>query len=106
MRRVVLALFLLAAAAIPARGADPAKVLRVAFPTDITGLDPHATSDAYSNRINRAMFDSLLQYDFLKRPFTLQPSVAEAHAFMPHPWRYLDVDVARRAVIATPASNP
>ena len=61
-----------------AHAADPSKVLRVAFPIDITGLDPQATSDAYSSRINRAIFDTLLQYDFLKRPFALAPSVAEA----------------------------
>jgi oligopeptide transport system substrate-binding protein len=58
--------------------ADPSKVLRVAFPVDITGLDPQTTSDAYSSRMCRAMFDSLLQYDFLKRPYELAPSTAES----------------------------
>ena len=44
--------FVLAAAA---QAADPAKTIRVAFPNDITGLDPHAVADAYSSRIERAI---------------------------------------------------
>ena len=69
-------LFALTASA--ALAADPAKILRVSFPVDVTGFDPQAVSDAYSTRINRAMFDSLLQYDFLKRPYQLAPSTAES----------------------------
>ena len=72
----------LALALIPSSGtihaADPAKVIRCAYNVDITGFDPQATADGYSNRTMRAMFDSLLQYDFLKRPYALAPSVAEA----------------------------
>src|SRR5262249_7736427 len=37
--------------------ADPNKVLRVAFPTDVTGFDPQAVSDLYSNHINRVIFE-------------------------------------------------
>jgi ABC-type transport system substrate-binding protein len=59
-----------------AQAADPAKTIRVAFPNDITGLDPHAVADAYSSRIERAIFDSLFAYDFLKRPYALVPSTA------------------------------
>ncbi|MEO7762026.1 MAG: ABC transporter substrate-binding protein, partial [Casimicrobiaceae bacterium] len=67
-----------AGAFVPAHAADPGKVIRVAFPVDVTGFDPQTVSDAYSSRINRAMFDSLLQYDFVKRPYVLTPSTAEA----------------------------
>jgi ABC-type transport system substrate-binding protein len=76
---LILALSVVLAAISPnaAQAADPNKVLRVAFPTDITGFDPQASADAYSNRINRAIFDPLLQYDFLKRPFALAPATAE-----------------------------
>jgi len=74
--------WLLAGAALlassSAAAADPAKVLRVAFPNDITGLDPQAVADAYSNRVLRSMFDSLLAYDYLKRPYALVPATAEA----------------------------
>jgi len=71
-------LLLLLAAATAAPAADPAKVLHVSFPVDITGFDPQATADAYSARIERAIFDSLLQYDYLKRPYELAPATAES----------------------------
>ena len=61
-----------------ASAADATKTLRVSFPVDVTGFDPQAASDAYSNRVNRAVFDTLLEYDYLPRPFVLKPSVAEA----------------------------
>ena len=37
------------------------KVLRVAFPIAETGFDPQAVGDAYSNYVNRAIFDALKQ---------------------------------------------
>ena len=39
--------------------ADPSKVLRVALPWDITGLDPAATQDLYSNTVETRIFDAL-----------------------------------------------
>ncbi|MEO8677388.1 MAG: ABC transporter substrate-binding protein, partial [Casimicrobiaceae bacterium] len=74
--RLALAI-LCAAVAVVAQAADPSKVLRVAFPVDVTGFDPHGISDAYSTRICRSIFDSLYQYDFLKRPYELVPSTAD-----------------------------
>ena len=70
------ALFTLAA--MGAQAADPAKVLHVALQTDVTGFDPQVASDAYSGWICRAIFDSLLQYDYLERPYALKPSTAQA----------------------------
>jgi ABC-type transport system substrate-binding protein len=64
-------------AAPPAFGADPAKVLRVSFPTAETGFDPVHVSDIYSNTINEAIFDRLLTYDYLARPAKLVPMAAE-----------------------------
>ena len=58
--------------------ADPAKVLRVVFPVAETGFDPQATSDYYSANIERAIFDSLYQYDWLARPYRLVPNTAAA----------------------------
>ena len=81
MRRRPIRLFgavLFAVVQVASHAADPAKVLRVSFPVDVTGFDPQAVSDAYSSRINRAIFDSLLQYDFLKRPYELAPATAES----------------------------
>jgi len=76
-RAAMLALLGAALVAFAANAADPSKVLRVAFPTDVTGFDPQAAADAYSNRVLRAMFDSLFQYDFLKRPYALIPATAD-----------------------------
>ena len=63
--RVVAAAAALLAAliGIRAEAADPNKVLRVAFPIAETGFDPQAAGDAYSNYVNRALFDPLYVYD-------------------------------------------
>ena len=58
--------------------ADVAKTLRVAFPVDITGFDPQVTQDVYSQYIERAIFEPLLAYDYLARPYKLVPSIAAA----------------------------
>ena len=75
---VLLAASLLAA--VPRAGAqpDPNKVLRVSFPIAETGFDPQAVGDAYSNYVNRAIFDPLYRYDYLARPYKLVPNTAAA----------------------------
>ncbi len=72
-----------AQAAAPARAAapawaDPAKVLRVAFPVAETGFDPAAISDLYSAHVMRAIFDPLYVPDYLARPYRMVPATAEA----------------------------
>jgi ABC-type transport system substrate-binding protein len=69
---------LILAVALPAHAADPAKILRVAFDVDPTGFDPQAANDTYSSWICRGMFDTLLEYDYLKRPYALKPSSAQS----------------------------
>jgi peptide/nickel transport system substrate-binding protein len=51
-------------------------VIRVAFPIAETGFDPQAAGDAYSNYVNRAIFDPLYRYDYLARPYKLIPNTA------------------------------
>ncbi len=68
----------IAAAVAPAHAADSAKVLRVAIPVAETGFDPQAAGDAYSNYIDRVIFDALYKYDYLARPFKLVPNTAAA----------------------------
>jgi ABC-type transport system substrate-binding protein len=68
----------IAAAFVPASAADSAKVLRVAIPVAETGFDPQAAGDAYSNYVNRTIFDPLYKYDYLARPFRLVPNTAAA----------------------------
>ena len=70
--------FAIAAAFDSAYAADSAKVLRVAIPVAETGFDPQAAGDAYSNYVNRTIFDPLYKYDYLARPFKLVPNTATA----------------------------
>ncbi|MCC7325203.1 MAG: bicyclomycin resistance protein [Burkholderiales bacterium] len=58
--------------------ADPAKVLRVAFLIAETGFDPQASSDVYSNYVNRVIFDPLFRYDYVSRPHRIVPNTAAA----------------------------
>jgi ABC-type transport system substrate-binding protein len=54
------------------------KVLRYAFQVAETGFDPAQISDIYSRICTAHIFDSLLTYDYLARPFKLKPLTAEA----------------------------
>ena len=56
--------------------ADPAKVLKLAFPTDVSGLDPAGTQETYASVVEARIFDALYQWDYLPRPFRFVPSVA------------------------------
>ena len=58
--------------------ADPAKVLRMAFPAAETGFDPVRVSDLYSNIVNSGIFQPLVTYDWMARPSTIVADAAEA----------------------------
>ena len=58
--------------------ADPAKVLRVAYVTDVSGLDPAGTQETLANGIQNRIFDALYVWDYVARPYRLVPSVATA----------------------------
>ena len=82
LARTVLISFLAAIAAsaappvIAADWADPAKVLRIAFPTDVTGFDPAATQETYATLVEQKIFDALYVWDYLARPYKFVPSIA------------------------------
>jgi oligopeptide transport system substrate-binding protein len=81
VRRAVIPFFaaivaLIAPQGIAAGWADPAKVLRIAFPTDVSGLDPAGTQETYATVVEGRIFDALYQWDYLARPFRFVPSVA------------------------------
>lgn len=59
-------------------GASSGATLRVAFPVAETGFDPQAVGDAYSQMVNRAIFDPLYRYDYLARPYRIVPNTAAA----------------------------
>lgn len=61
-----------------ALAADPAKVVRIAFPVAESSFDPLQQRDIYSAAITEAIFDSMLQYDYLARPVKLIPNTLEA----------------------------
>ena len=54
------------------------KVLRYAFERAETTLDPHKTSDIYSNFLESSIFETPLDYDYLARPLKLRPLTLEA----------------------------
>ncbi|MEX8495868.1 ABC transporter substrate-binding protein [Sphaerotilus sp.] len=54
------------------------KVLRYAFPAAETGFDPVQLSDLYSHTITAHIFETLLEYDHLARPFLIRPCTAVA----------------------------
>src|ERR1700682_341555 len=55
--------------ATPAGAADMSKTLRTAYIAAETGFDPVATSDLYSDSLQRAIFDTLYGFDYLARPY-------------------------------------
>ncbi|HYK64137.1 MAG TPA: ABC transporter substrate-binding protein, partial [Patescibacteria group bacterium] len=56
--------------------ADPAKVLRIAFPTDVGGLDPAGTQETYASIVENRIFDALYVWDYLARPYKFVPRIA------------------------------
>ena len=69
------------AAGLPAGAADwadPDKVLRVAFVTDISGIDPAGTQETLANAVQNRIFDALYVWDYVARPYRFVPSVATA----------------------------
>src|SRR5664279_2113226 len=62
----------------PLAAADLSKTIRAGFPVDVTGFDPQVTQDLYSSFIERSVFDTLLTYDYLARPYKIVPNTAAA----------------------------
>jgi oligopeptide transport system substrate-binding protein len=66
------------AVALPARAADMAKTLRIAFSIAETGFDPQAAFDSYSFYVIGGIFDPLYVYDYFARPARMIPNTAAA----------------------------
>src|SRR5260370_12736733 len=62
----------------PAAAADMTKTIRTAFIVAETGFDPQATSDLYSDSLQRAIFETLYGFDYLTRPYKRVPRTATA----------------------------
>jgi len=77
--RVLLTVIAFAALApVPANAADATKTLRVALSIAETSFDPAFASDAASDDVIGAIFDAMLDYDYLARPVKLVPRALEA----------------------------
>ena len=70
---------LIAAVALAAAGAAAAdRTLRVAFPIAETSFDPAFSYDTFSSVVIDSVMESMLDYDYLVRPFKLVPRTLEA----------------------------
>lgn len=56
---------------------EPAKTLHIPVPAKIKGLDPILADDLYSGDEVGKVYESLFQYSYLKRPYTLEPQLAD-----------------------------
>lgn len=57
---------------------EPENTLHIATPEKIKGLDPAMAGDLYSGDEVGRTYEGLLQYHYLKRPYTLVPMLAES----------------------------
>jgi oligopeptide transport system substrate-binding protein len=73
---VVLPLILLSACTQSNRGDD--LVLQLAVTQEIKGMDPIYASDRYSSNEVARVYEGLLEYHYLKRPYTLVPNLAQS----------------------------
>jgi ABC-type transport system substrate-binding protein len=60
------------------KGQDEGNVLHLALTAQIKGMDPIYANDLYSSNEVARVYEGLLEYHYLKRPYTLVPSLAEA----------------------------
>jgi ABC-type transport system substrate-binding protein len=54
------------------------KTLNLAVSAEIKGMDPIYANDAYSSNEVARVYEGLLEYHYLKRPYTLVPNLAES----------------------------
>lgn len=54
------------------------KVLNLAVRSKVKGMDPIYANDRYSSNEVARVYEGLLEYHYLKRPYTLVPNLAEA----------------------------
>lgn len=52
-------------------------VFRIAVQAKIPTLDPHLSTDVYSSQTEALFYETLYQYQYLKRPYELEPLLAE-----------------------------
>lgn len=70
--------FLIGTAGCTSKSKDPANTVYLAIPAKVKGLDPIFADDLYSGTEVARVYEGLLQYHYLKRPYVLAPNLAEA----------------------------
>ncbi len=56
---------------------DSDNSLNVVLKANVKGLDPINSNDLYSTTVIANLFEGLLEYHYLKRPYSLQPALAD-----------------------------
>ena len=54
------------------------RVLNISVPQKVKGMDPIYANDRYSSNEIGRVYEGLLEYHYLKRPYTLEPNLAES----------------------------
>lgn len=57
---------------------DADTTINTVLRANVKGLDPIRANDLYSATVISQIYEGLLQYHYLKRPFTLEPALAES----------------------------
>lgn len=57
---------------------DTDTTLNIPLRANVKGLDPMHANDMYSSMVIQNIFEGLLEYHYLKRPYELQPALAES----------------------------
>lgn len=56
---------------------DSDTTINAVLRANVKGLDPAFASDLYSGKVIAQIYEGLLEYNYLKRPFELQPALAD-----------------------------
>lgn len=71
-------LFVVLAVSCTKKDDNKEKILRIPVAAEVKGFDPIDAGDKYSSDEIGKVYEGLLQYHYLKRPYTLIPNLAEA----------------------------
>ena len=78
LRRLLPLLITVMAVAGCSKPAEEERVIHIATASMVKTLDPALAEDLASRNMAGALYDTLLEYDYIKRPYTLKPSMLTA----------------------------
>ncbi len=74
--KILLSLYLIVFVSCLKKEGSPHKGLIIPIKSEISTLDPHLSYDLVSNLIVYQVYETLFQYHYLKRPYSLEPLLA------------------------------